>query len=147
MLNKLKESWQQFKDAEPGPRFEERYEPRQRESEGKFSLGKILNIVFGLAIAVVGIILIPAPGPGAIIVFVGLGLIGSEFLPIARALDRTEVRLRAIQEWAQEVWKRLPLPVKMLIILFLAVCAAAAAYTAHQYYLGNSGSAGQQPPK
>ena len=52
-------------------------------------------IIAGLALTIAGLLLVPAPGPGWIVAFFGIGLISSEFKPIARAMDRAEVWLRA----------------------------------------------------
>ncbi len=58
-------------------------------------------VVIGLAIALGGLFLVPAPGPGWIVTFLGLGLLGSEFAPIARALDWLELKGRAVGGWAK----------------------------------------------
>ncbi|MDP9309445.1 MAG: hypothetical protein M3R24_00865 [Chloroflexota bacterium] len=89
-------------------------------------------VVFGLAIALGGLLLVPAPGPGWIITFLGLGLLGSEFNPMARALDWVELKVRAIAGWAKGVWERSSPVLKVLIVL-IGVCGIAAlGYGAYQ---------------
>jgi hypothetical protein len=110
-------SWQEFKNAPVGHRFQKRYERRMHESKGKLDGGKIINMVVGLAIVALGIILIPAPGPGAMIVLFGAGLIGGEFLPVARFCDNSEVVLRHFIKRASETWKFSPLGAKVWMSL------------------------------
>lgn len=143
MWNKLKEQWYQFKDAEPGHRFQERYERRQQEvkDQGHSGGGKTFNLVLGCIVVVVGIFLIPAPGPGTIILFLGLSLIGSEFLPLARFLDKAELRLRPLAEKAQSLWKHTSLASKGAVGFLALVCAAGLAYGAYQmFFTGYPGS-------
>lgn len=128
MFKRAKDHWQHFKHSEPGRRFQDRYDRHQQTTLGRWSLGKVFNIVGGIAIAIVGVILLPAPGPGTLIIFAGLGLLGSEFLPIARALDWAELRLRALTLRAKAIWAGFSLLVKMLICLIILSGMAAMGY-------------------
>lgn len=104
MIDHLRESWQAFRESAPGQRFMDRYERRQAAEHGRWTLGAVLRIAVGVAIAIAGVVLIPAPGPGWIVAGLGAGLVGSEFAPIARALDGAEVRLRGGAHWARARW-------------------------------------------
>ena len=139
MLDQAKQSWHEFKESEPGHRFQDRYERRRRSERSKFDLRKILNLVIGVALIFAGIFLIAAPGPGWLTVFLGLGFIGSEFLPVARALDWAEIKGRAIAEWAQDAWERSPLVVKVLIVVLALAIAAALAYGVYSIIFSSSG--------
>jgi hypothetical protein len=77
-------------------------------------------------------------GPGSAIIFVGLGLLGGEFLPVARSLDWAEVRLRELAQQSKDIWTRSSIPVKILISLIILGCVAAIGYGA--YHLLFSGS-------
>ncbi len=138
MLEKFKESWKQFKESEPGHRFQDRYNRRQEESHGRFDAGKIFNMAAGIAVTLAGILFIPAPGPGSMIIFLGLGLIGCEFLPFARFLDRAEVKLRAAVDEIKDLWKRSSIPVKILISLFILGLTGAVGYGAYELFFSNS---------
>jgi uncharacterized protein (TIGR02611 family) len=140
MFEKVRESWKQFKEAQPGHRFRERYERRQQESKGPFDPGKIINIVAGLAIAALGVIFIPLPGPGSMIIFLGLGLIGCEFAPFARFLDWLEVRVRKVKTWLQNLWQCAPLPAKVALTLFAVSITAAAGFGTYQMFFQSSGN-------
>ena len=99
MIDQAKRTWQAFKRSQPGYRFQERYNRRQQTTSGPFDPKNLLYVAAGILIVVVGVLLAPIPGPGGIIAFVGLALIGSEFLPIARALDWGELRIRGLVRW------------------------------------------------
>ena len=138
MLEKVKESWKQFKESEPGHRFEDRYNRRQEQSQGRFDAGKIFNMAAGVVVTLAGIFFIPAPGPGSMIIFLGLGLIGCEFLPSARFLDRAEVKVRTAADEIKDLWKRSSIPVKILISLFALALTGAMGYGAYELFFGGS---------
>jgi uncharacterized protein (TIGR02611 family) len=125
---RVKENWQQFRKSKPGHRFQDRYDHRQKATQGQWNIGKLFNIVGGIAIALAGLFLVPLPGPGWVIIFVGLGLLGREFLPVARSLDWVEVRLRGLAQQAKAIWMRSSIPMKILITLIILGCAAAIGY-------------------
>ncbi len=138
MINRMKQNWQQFKQSNPGHRFQDRYAHRQHQEQGRWTAGKLFNVVLGLAIIAAGIFLIAAPGPGWITVFIGLGFIASEFAPVARLLDWAEVRGRAIVKWAKDSWEQASLAMKMLIVLLVAAGVAAVAYGAYTLIFGGT---------
>lgn len=98
-------------------RFEERYRRRRQQSGGRFDLTKLLNVGGGILILLTGLVLVPAPGPGWLVVFFGLGLLGSEFLAVARFLDRSEVQLRKGSRRARTLWRALPWWLKVLPVV------------------------------
>jgi uncharacterized protein (TIGR02611 family) len=132
MIERTKHSWHEFKDSDPGRRFQDRYDRRQQDTKGRWNIGTVLNVVLGIGIAVAGLLLVPAPGPGWIITFVGLALLGSEFAPLARALDWGEVKLRSAAGWARDVWQHSSLVVKVLAVLVGVLCMAALGYGAYR---------------
>ncbi|HTF88151.1 MAG TPA: PGPGW domain-containing protein [Planctomycetota bacterium] len=105
MFKNMRENWKQLKSADPGRRFQDLYETRQKKQRSK------LARVFTLAIAVVLIIVGPIagliPGPGGIVIFaVGLALLAGESRIAARAIDRCEEKLRSWWQHARASWKR-----------------------------------------
>lgn len=127
-VGKLKESWRLFKESEPGSRFQDRYYRRQREGNSRLNPRKVLNIAIGVLLILAGAFMVLAPGPGWVTFFVGFGMIGGEFRPVARALDRIEVALRKLARWARDAWTRSPVAVKVLICALILLCAAAIGY-------------------
>jgi O-antigen/teichoic acid export membrane protein len=76
----------------PGRRFRALHRVRR----GRHPVLKSLTIGAGLLFMLLGVLLIPTPGPGALAVLFGAGLVASESLTFARALDRLELRVRAL---------------------------------------------------
>ena len=136
MLERIKKNWRQFKQSEPGHRFQDRYDRRQKVSQGRWDKWSIINIGLGVIIAIAGFALIPAPGPGWIVTFLGLGLLGGEFAPMARALEWVEVKARAVADWAKKVWSNASGLLKAIIVVVGLVIGAAVAYGAYQLVVG-----------
>lgn len=61
---------------------------------------RILVTLLGLAVIVVGIVLLPLPGPGWLIIFAGLGILATEYAWAARLLHRTRRYVEAWTRWA-----------------------------------------------
>ncbi len=81
---------------------------------------RILVGVLGLAIVVLGLILVPFPGPGWVIVFVGLAVWASEFEWAQRLLHRAR---RFLESWTQ--WLRVQAWWVKGLALLLTVAAVA----------------------
>ena len=128
MLEHLKRNWEQFKDGEPGYRFQAHYHRRQEQRRSRFALSRLLYVAGGFAVMLGGVVLMPAPGPGWFIFLFGLGLLGGEFLPVARFMDGGEVRLRAVWDWGWQAWTRAPLAGKVALGLSALAGAGAAGY-------------------
>jgi uncharacterized protein (TIGR02611 family) len=65
--------------------------------------------VVGLAVVVIGIVLLPLPGPGWLIIFAGLGILASEYTWAARLLAWVRRRFARSTQWlaAQPLWMRI----------------------------------------
>jgi hypothetical protein len=94
MLGSIERHWQEFAHGKPGRRFEDRYN-RQRH-HGERPATRIIGFTAGIALSMLGLILLVAPGPGVLLLLVGGGLIAQQSLSVARALDRVEVWLRNV---------------------------------------------------
>jgi uncharacterized protein (TIGR02611 family) len=67
---------------------------------------KIVIGVFGVAVVIAGLILIPLPGPGWLVVFLGLAILGTEF-PAAHRLNMwVQGKVRGVIAWFQERRRR-----------------------------------------
>ncbi len=108
MIAQIQKNYFRIKGGHPGRRFHDFYRHRQMERGYRFTFGKVAAIVLGLAIAAVGLALIPLPGPGAIIGVLGLALLGSEFEPVARALDWLEAKTNPSYRFFKQKWERIP---------------------------------------
>lgn len=55
--------------------------------------------VFGTLVVLLGLVLVPFPGPGWLIVFVGLGILSTEFAWAERLLDYGRAKFRIWLHW------------------------------------------------
>lgn len=136
MVERMRQSWREFRTSKPGRRFEERYR-RRRQGEQGHIVWRIFLIALGAVIAVGSLVLAPLPGPGWITVFIGLMILGGEILPAARFLDWLELRLRELWRLVQNVWRASFLG-KLAVIVAVGFVAAALIYAG--YLLLFSGS-------
>lgn len=138
MIEKAKENWRRFKESEQGHRFQDRYRRHQENRRGRFDPRTLLSIGGGILVVVGGLIAVPEPGPGWVITFLGLGLIAGEFQPVARFMDRAEVKLRALARWVMGVWTSSSTAAKVLSCLAILLCIAALGYGAYYLFFGGS---------
>jgi uncharacterized protein (TIGR02611 family) len=95
---------------------------RKIRSNPKFHLiYRIVVGLLGLAIVVLGLIMVPFPGPGWLVVFLGLGVWASEFEWAQRLLHRAKHTLQVWSEWL----KPQPWWMKGLVLMVTAAAVAA----------------------
>ena len=133
LIGRAKRTWQLFTRSKPGDRFQVRYYRRQQSAPGR--LGTIFNIVVGSVLVIFSAFFGWAPGPGLITFFIGLALIGGEFLTIARFLDWSEVRLRKLAHLVDSVWRSSSIG-KALIVLIALTLVAAFGYVIYAIFFG-----------
>jgi uncharacterized protein (TIGR02611 family) len=82
--------------------------------------------VLGALIIIIGILMLPLPGPGWLIIFVGLGVLATEFAWAERLLDYARAHVRRWTRWIS----RQPVAVRLLVALvcLLLVAAVVATY-------------------
>jgi hypothetical protein len=133
LIGKAQRSWQLFKNTKPGDRFQVRYYRRQQSAPGRLST--IFNIVVGSILVIFSAFFGWAPGPGLLTFFIGLALIGGEFLTIARFLDWSEVRLRKLAHLVGVVWRSSTIG-KASIVLVALVLVVAFGYVIYSIFFG-----------
>jgi hypothetical protein len=136
MLDHLKEDWRHLKHGEPGQRFKDRYYLSQRRNRSRITFWRVFNIGAGSGIALGGLLMVIAPGPGWLAIFLGLGMLSGELLPVARILDRIEVRLRKLIRSLREAWNNTPVVGKALIVLAILTVVTASVYAAYHFLFG-----------
>lgn len=134
MIQTLQKNIIRLQTGHPGRRFHDFYEHRQNQRNHRWTLASAATIVGGLLMAGVGVILIPAPGPGALIVLLGLGLLGSEFEFIARFLDRLECKVRPSYEWTKKFWLNMSFTVRIALGIVGSVLGAIGLYMAYLFF-------------
>ncbi|MCF3652305.1 hypothetical protein [Synoicihabitans lomoniglobus] len=94
---RMREHWQEFRTAEPGHRFQERFDRRARErANGGSQLSRILIIGFALVCLAIAIPLMILPGPAILFYLLSGFLLAGESGWIASGMDRLEKLLRRI---------------------------------------------------
>ena len=88
---------------------------------------RIIVSVLGVAIIALGVVLLPLPGPGWLIIFLGLGVLASEFEWASRLLAYAK---RRVGEWTDWV-RRQSLFVRFLLGTATLAIVAAAIYGYH----------------
>lgn len=80
---------------------------------------RTLVIIVGLAIVTLGIVLLPFPGPGWVVIFIGLGVLASEFEPAARLRSFAIKKVKAWNEWqkTQPWWVRGLLALALFLLI------------------------------
>jgi hypothetical protein len=97
MPRRLREIWREFRQSEPGQRFQDRYQRRyaQRQAGEPWWHGPRTYFVAGLFV-LIAIPLMFTPGPAIIFWALAAFLIAGESLWLARLLDRSELALRRV---------------------------------------------------
>ena len=75
---------------------------------GGRTIWRVFIAVTGGLVLVAGLIMIPFPGPGWLVVFLGIGIWGTEFTWAQRLLSWTRVRVTAATVWmrSRPAWQR-----------------------------------------
>jgi uncharacterized protein (TIGR02611 family) len=106
------------------------FRDRVRRRRGGWLAWRIGVSVIGVAVIVVGIILLPLPGPGWLIIFAGLGVLATEYEWAQRLLGWLRDILRRWTAWVT----RRPRWIQAIIGLAGLVFLAAIAYGAWLIY-------------
>ncbi len=123
------QEWRRFlKHSATGRRFRDRYHRRQRAGRYRSTPRRACYVALGVAIALGSLGLAPLPGPGWGTFFVGLGMVASEILQVARLLDRAEVILKEALRGAKSVWGKSAPAVRVLIALTISGSVVASGY-------------------
>jgi len=121
MIERIKWSWHLFASGSPGLRFRERYRLHQSHRRGGFDLVRLSYVVGGTVLIVVSALFgwLPVLGWGTAIL--GVGMIAGEFYPVARLMDRLEVRARELLRPLVKAFLNLPTWAQLSVSLTIAV--------------------------
>lgn len=128
LREQIRENWRQLRDAPVGRRFRDFH--RFRKKRERKTWQRVVIVGLGVLFFLAGVVMLITPGPGWLILFLGLGLIATEFHAIARLLDWAEPRLRRILRWAKTTWNRCSTPAKVAIGAGVLVIAGGLGYAA-----------------
>lgn len=136
MIERMQRSLREFQASKPGRRFRDRYYRRHQETRSRFSPSSLLYSVGGALLVIASLFLGPAPGFGFGTAFIGLALLASEFLSLAKLLDRSEVKLRSFGREMRDIWRTLPTVGKALIVLIALAIVVAFLYGLYWLFFG-----------
>jgi hypothetical protein len=91
----LRKAWTELKASQPGERFQEAYHRQKRADRGRSAAARWLRPVAALLSFAIGVVLAFIPGPAVVFFALSATLLATQSLHVARALDQTEVWLRA----------------------------------------------------
>jgi hypothetical protein len=135
----IKQDWRTLTHGRAGSRFEDRY-AATRKSRSDASWGQRGRRVFRLAVALIamaiGAILMFVPGPAIPFFFLAGALLATESLTIARVLDWSEVRLRALWRWGKGHWGNTPHWGRALLVVAAIGLSAASTYVSYRLLMG-----------
>src|SRR3712207_1542943 len=133
LIGRAQRSWRHFTSSKPGDRFQVRYYYHKQSRHGRSSLSRIFNIVVGSILVIFSAFFGWAPGPGMLTFVIGLSMLGSEFLVVARFLDWAEVRLRTLAHLVEKVWRSSTLG-KVLVVLVALTLVTAFGYAVYRVF-------------
>jgi uncharacterized protein (TIGR02611 family) len=103
---------------------------RVRAKPGGRTAWRVGVTALGVAIILGGIVLLPLPGPGWLIIFAGLGLLGTEYEWAHRLLTWVKRQVQGWWRWLE----RQPLWVRLAVAAATALFVAAIAFAVVWWY-------------
>jgi uncharacterized protein (TIGR02611 family) len=102
------------------------FRARVRSLPGGRIAWRIAVTLIGVAVVVVGVILLPLPGPGWLIIFAGLGILASEYAWAARLLKWVKHQFVRWSKWvaAQPLWIQSATTVVSLAVIAALILGA-----------------------
>lgn len=136
MIERIKWSWHLFASGRPGLRFRERYRLHQSRRRGGFDIVRLSYILGGTVLIMVSALFgwLPVLGWGTAIL--GLALIAGEFYPVARLMDRLEVRARELLRPLGKAFLKLPAWAQLSVSLTIAVSTFALVFGLYSLTFG-----------
>ncbi len=96
-MDDSREQDQRSRDTEPERDWE--WRRRIRANPHSHRVYRTVIGAIGTIVVVAGLVMVPFPGPGWLVVFIGIGILASEFDWAKRLLDYGKARLHAWNEW------------------------------------------------
>jgi hypothetical protein len=138
MIERISWNWHHFASSRPGLRFRERYrlnQSRRRRRQG-YDIVRISYIVGGTLLIAVSALLgwLPVLGWGTTIL--GLSMIAAEFYPVARLMDRLEVRAREVLGPLGKAFVRMPTWARLWVSMLITASTITLAYGLYSLSFG-----------
>lgn len=132
MISRWKQQWRALRESRPGERFEDRYRAANRKRDGGSLGGHIVRVGLAVALFAIGVVLVVIPGPAVLFFALAGALMATESLWVARALDWTELKVRAMLRFAGRWWQKSSAFARVAVCLVALGLASAAGYSVFQ---------------
>jgi len=130
MQSSLAKEWRSLRAGTPGRRFRDRYQ-RNRKAQRQHWAGRVLRFVLAALLLAGAIVLTVIPGPATPLFFLAGALIATDWLWMAKVMDRLEVWLRKIFRPVQHFWLGLPVYGRVLLALTTTSVSIATSITVY----------------
>jgi len=136
MIERIRWNWRHFASGRAGLRFRERYRLHQSRRRSGFDIVRMSYIAGGTLLIAMSVLLgwLPILGWGTAIL--GLSMIAGEFYPVARLMDRLEVRVRALLGPVGKAFVSMPTWAQLSVSTIIAVSTFALVYGLYSLTFG-----------
>jgi hypothetical protein len=137
MIERIRWNWHHFASSRAGLRFRERYRLHQsRKRRSGFDIVRISYIIGGTLLIALSTLLgwLPILGWGTVIL--GLSMIAGEFYPVARLMDRLEVRVRELLGPLGKVFVRMPTWAQFFVSMLITASTITLVYALYSLSFG-----------
>jgi hypothetical protein len=101
-----KQRWQEFKEARPGHRFQERHDRNRKAGAERSPAVRAIKPLAAALLIVAGVVFCVIPGPGLPLLLLGAALLADVSRRVAVALDATELWIRSLLTRIRRAWRR-----------------------------------------
>lgn len=130
-MNSLAQQWRSLSSGTPGHRFRDRYHRNQKNKQQHWS-GRFVRFLLAAVIFAGALALTVIPGPATPLFFVAGALIASDWLWMAKVMDRVEVFLRKIFKPIGKFWHKLPVYGRVLLAIATTSISITASITVYR---------------
>ena len=131
MHSSLAKQWRSLSAGTPGHRFRDRYYHNKKDPK-KHWTGRIVRFALAAALFTCALALTVIPGPATPLFFVAGALIATDWLWMAKVMDRVEVFLRKIFKPMGKFWLKLPVYGRVLLVIATTSISLATSITVYR---------------
>ena len=127
----LSRQWRSLGSGTPGRRFRDRYERNERNKDRPW-FGRVLRLLLAAVAFAAAAVLTVIPGPATPLFFLAGALLATDWLWMAKVMDRVEVALRKILQPVARLWFRLPVYGRVALLLATTTLSIATSITVYR---------------
>ena len=131
MHSYVSRQWRALSSGTPGRRFRDRYE-RNKRNKNRPWFGRVLRLLLAAVAFATGVLLTVIPGPATPLFLLAGALVATDWLWMAKVMDRVEVWLRKILKPVVKLWHRLPVYGRVALMLATSTASVITSYTVYR---------------